>query len=528
MLLFKIKNPGLLSAVLFAIIGFIFTYQTVNKPLSDWGNYYYGSRFLIDGKFTEDIYEPYKFNLMVREEGETDIFLNYTPIPPFTALFYTPMQFTNSVTAKIIFSIISVITFAVSFYRFTSYFKISSFWLILIPVIFIFPVRNNIFFGQTYLLIMAMLMEGFAAYAKDRKFTAGFLWSIAILLKLFPGIILLFLLFKKDYRQLGITIAIIGIISLVTAAITGFGLNIEYFTQIMPRMLNNEINDTYASAYQSMHVLLNKVFIYDKLLNPAGAMNNPLLFKIFGYFFSFTALYVCAVFTLDKEREDILKFSIWLLAGLLITGYGSSYSLLLMLFIVLASVSKFKKNVILLFLVFGLVLAITSVPIHLLAGLNVFMQFPRLYLIIAFFILIIPAFKIKPKLKYIYIVPVFAVIMGYLNKPEFNENSEYVFDKEEALLIYDFSESNGKLKIKFIDQNGRNEKELNKEIKFTDTEKTGIINNQVFYNGKQMTFSNGNKLKPMLADDGSIYYLSDKNRGVGFYTLRKLHAAGSR
>jgi hypothetical protein len=46
--------------------------------------------------------------------------------------------------------------------------------------------------------------------------------------------------------------------------------------------------------------------------------------------------------------------------------------------------------------------------------------------------------------------------------------------------------------------------------------------NQLFYKGKQLTFSRDRKKKPMLATDGSIVYLSDKNRGVGFYTLRKI------
>ena len=35
-----------------------------------------------------------------------------------------------------------------------------------------------------------------------------------------------------------------------------------------------------------------------------------------------------------------------------------------------------------------------------------------------------------------------------------------------------------------------------------------------------ITLSNDNKKKPVFLNDSTILYLSDKNRGVGFYTLR--------
>jgi hypothetical protein len=523
----KLMDPALLTTVLIVIIGSIFTAQMVNKPLSDWGNYYYGSHFLLEGKFNKDVYEPYKFNIMVRQQGETDIFLNYTPIPPFTALFYIPFQFTSSLNSKIIFCVLSILLFAVAVYRFTRFLGVNSYWVLAVPVILIMPLRGNIFFGQTYLLIIAMLMEGYISYQTDKKLLAGLLWGAAILLKLFPGIILLYLLFKKDYKMLGITFAIMAGLSVITAAGTGFGLNIEYFTHIMPRMLNNEINDTYAPSYQSALVLLNKIFVYDKLLNPGGTMNSPVLFKILNTLYSLTVLYICAMFTIKKNDgvnkfHDLLKFSLWILAGLMVTGYGSGYSLLLLIFIAIASVIHFREKKLLLIVILGSIFTISAFPVHWFFKYSLFFQFPRLYLFISFFVLTLIAFKIKHSLKYFYIVPILAVIIGYLNAPPLNNNDEYVFDKEEALLIYDYGELNGKLMIKFIDQNGRNEKELEHHAALNAGSGAEIKNNQLYYKGRQLTFTDDNKLNPQLNNNKEIYYLSDKNRGAGFYTLRKL------
>ena len=44
--------------------------------------------------------------------------------------------------------------------------------------------------------------------------------------------------------------------------------------------------------------------------------------------------------------------------------------------------------------------------------------------------------------------------------------------------------------------------------------------NQIYYDGKQVTFTDDHKLKPTLFDGHKLVYLSDKDRGIGFYTLR--------
>ncbi len=53
-----------------------------------------------------------------------------------------------------------------------------------------------------------------------------------------------------------------------------------------------------------------------------------------------------------------------------------------------------------------------------------------------------------------------------------------------------------------------------------------VRDKQIWYKGKQLTNSPDAKKKPLLIDGVFILYLSDKNRGPGFYTLRKLIPAG--
>jgi hypothetical protein len=54
-----------------------------------------------------------------------------------------------------------------------------------------------------------------------------------------------------------------------------------------------------------------------------------------------------------------------------------------------------------------------------------------------------------------------------------------------------------------------------------------LRDNQIWYNGEQITRSPDRKAKPALADGTDIIYLSDKDRGFEFYTLRKIRPDGS-
>ena len=74
--------------------------------------------------------------------------------------------------------------------------------MLLIPVLFFVPLHNNLLFGQAYLLLFVLLLEGYIAYKKGRVILSSFLWAIAILFKLFPVLIVLFLLLRKKYRNI--------------------------------------------------------------------------------------------------------------------------------------------------------------------------------------------------------------------------------------------------------------------------------------------------------------------------------------
>jgi hypothetical protein len=85
-------------------------------------------------------------------------------------------------------------------------------------------------------------------------------------------------------------------------------------------------------------------------------------------------------------------------------------------------------------------------------------------------------------------------------------------------LIYQFAVEQDRLVYYYWDKEGTHEVVTDSGV-FT-TADIPIIDNQLVYNGKTLTQSKDLKKQAMLVNGSQIVYLSDKNRGVGFYTLR--------
>ncbi len=90
------------------------------------------------------------------------------------------------------------------------------------------------------------------------------------------------------------------------------------------------------------------------------------------------------------------------------------------------------------------------------------------------------------------------------------------------MLIYDYEIRNNELIYTYWMQNGSRKDSIKIDMgKYSQTE-TEIKDEQIYYQHNGITSSPDRKLKPILIDDKYIIYLSDKNRGVGMYTFRKI------
>lgn len=537
------------AASLWLLIGAYQIWKVREAPIGDFANYYYASQALLEGEVQEaQLYEPYSFNLWVNERSPEAVFVNYAPVPPISVLAYLPFaKIDNVYQAKLLFNVVGLVFFVAAFCfsmwergqdkneeemekgSSSQFGKVSldhTFYkvaIILIPLVLWTPLLNNFFQGQSYLFMLGFLWLGYIFWQKNKGFSAALCWAIPISLKIFPAIILLLLLVKRSYRTFGWTSAFVLLLSALPIAGMGYQTILEYYQDILPRLFAGEINDPYTILYQSPRVFIDQLFIFDGHLNDSPLVHLPWLANLLYLLFQWCILGLLIQLIGKKSHPDILAFGASILAGLLLSGYGSNYSMLLLFFptIAILDTDYFRKYW-LGVVAFVLLFLAGNIPIYKLEEWTFLTQFPRMYALLIVFIglyvLERPVFQ--PKI-WLVIGGLLFLKWGWSGTPQEHLEAYYLPDGQYPI-IFDYEPTTDGLLLKHYRGQGPEE-----DLHFTtdhirEDAQLSLRNQQLYYADQQLTSNKGRKKKPMRLNDNEIIYLSDEGRGVGFYTLRKL------
>ncbi len=512
---------------------FVFTFHIVlvivllvlgsHAAIGDWGNYYYGSHAFIGSVDTSYIYDPTTFNNYVDSWHGEKSFLNYTQVPPLSLLIYLPFALFKVGTAKLVFISLTYLLCLFTVTRLFKKLKIDGRWSLLLPLIFFLPFRSNIDSGQSYFLLIALLAGGWLARENKKWIIAAFLFAFAIHLKIFPAIVLLWFLAEKDWKMFGATLCATVIILLSSLSFIDWKTWSYYSAEVLPRLAKGEITNTYATAYQSMLVFLRQLFVPDALHNPAVLVDSSFLFQLGTISWSGIVLCAAFLFSWDKKQSPWMRFSVWIFAGMLISGYGSTYGLLLLMFPAIAIIhhqdlSSKKK-----FALLVLLMLIANIPVNWLLHLSLPFSFLRLMLVVLFFAGFIYFFQ--PKWNKLALVAFLLPLFSLLNAKPKEDESSYLLKKEPSLLITFFSENEAENKILYYYRTADGMKKDSfaypGKIEYAEAVKA-FTPHHISCNGKDFYFPGERITNPLLINGKTLLYLSDKNRGVGFYTIRKM------
>lgn len=506
---------------LLMLCGF-YLFKVIAFPVNDFSNYYFGGKFLAEGHFNSDIYFPYQFNKAILDSGNLGIFASYAPNTPFLALFFLPFSLVSALTAKMVFNCISIGLLLSSIYRLFSFYKINPKWALLIPLLFFVPIKNNLLFGQVYFLLFFLLTEGWLAYEKENWKVMAFFWGLAIVLKVFPILVVAHLLFRRQWKPFFFLVACCCLLIGISLLFTGIDIWLFYLKDVLPKASNGEIATAFVPNYQSVFMFLKELLVFDATDNPEVIFDLPVLFAALIIAFKIGIL-TLGYFVSNKVANSVYAFTYWILAMILLSPYGSTYTFILLLFPFLAlfqtEISNVKKVIfcVILFL-------ICNLPLSFFIENRFPFSYLRLFFLMLLFVLFLIQLRQKINWKIVGVFYVTPIILLLIFKKEEIVKSTMLF-KDGSILIYDYTiQTNnetknyslvshlwdGKEKVLFCKQNIQKFQPLN------------LKNNQVFYHNQQLTFDKSNKLKPMLIDNKFILYLSDYDRGIGFYTLRKI------
>lgn len=521
---YPLPSHALLSTGLFLLLGLLLLRQSRRAPVGDYANYYYASRLWVQGQFDAGVYDPYTFNQAVSRLSMEPAFVNYTPVPPVSVVVYLPFALIEGAgPSKTVFSLLGLLLFCLAYLRLARLLNLDGrWWLLMVPFLCFTPMLNNFHQGQSYFWLLAFLMEGFGQWQKGRKAPAAMLWAAPIALKLFPAILLLFLLVEKDWRSLLLTIVFGTVLSLLPIAFFSPSITLDYFLEIAPRLSRGEINDPFSMLFQSGRALLLKAFVQDQHLNPQPIAHLPRLAFAGQIAYQAAVLATAALLMQAKQANPFSRFALAFLAGLLFTGYSSSYSMLLLLLPLLALPALIGENKARQAAGWLLIALAANMPVYLLREWPLALQFPRLYALLALLALLVWAIQPKARPATLGLIAFLIIGKGLASSPLFPTEGDYYLPDGRYGIIHDYLPDDGGLKIWHFNERGSQTSTFLSRDSIHFLPELRIEAGQVFWKERQLTFSEGQKRCPALLNGRYLVYLSDEGRGVGFYTLRKI------
>ncbi len=188
------KVQKILVILLLVIMGVYLCWMILagflNQGVSDFATYYHATTFAL----AEDWRNPYS---------------NLAPFPPYyypppSILLFAPLTWMDRTIAKTVFSSLSVVVMFLSVWliiklRGESLSDLQKTICYAIPVFF-YPFWFTVDDGQVNAYLLLLITLTYYFYEKNRGVLSGMFLSLAILFKITPALMAVYLLFKKKYK----------------------------------------------------------------------------------------------------------------------------------------------------------------------------------------------------------------------------------------------------------------------------------------------------------------------------------------
>ncbi len=378
--------------VLLLLIAYLFAHTMPRAWMrlnTDFPNYYTSARLVYEGFNTS---REYEWIWLQREKDHRAIegnVIGLVPITPFSTLVMLPLAGLPPLIAKHLWILANFV------------FLIPICWLlrsitglpyrrIALVLAFSFPLHRNLLYGQFYIFLLLLIVAACWSSLRGRDALAGGLLAIAAVCKVFPVLLFILFLRRRNWRAL-ITGAITGLAALdISVAVFGWNLHRTYLEQVLPWTLHGEALPPYALASASISSVLHALFLTEPQWNPHPWHSSPLLYALLQptlQMLVFAPAVLLIRRSIRSPEQILLEWSALLTASLAISTSPASYQFVLMAFptCVLAAIlverRQYGRLGLLLIAYLGIGFPI-SAPAQV-TGLAILLYMPRLMLMLA-------------------------------------------------------------------------------------------------------------------------------------------------
>jgi hypothetical protein len=249
-----------------------------NRPNSDFVNYYLVARLYRQGYPVERVYDWIWLQRQKDHAGINKSLVGFTSTPT-SILLVAPLSSLSPLWAARSWLVISLA------------FLLSTLWILksttqlgwkrvgIVTFLALAPLRQNVSSGQLDSVTLCLLALGFALFVRKCKLLSGMVLAGASAISLYPLLILLFFLIKKQWRAVsGLAFGMAGSVVLLIHCL-GADACLYYWRHVLPWVVRGEMINPY-NVGDSLTILLRRIFIGEQELNPAPVAHLPNVFAL--------------------------------------------------------------------------------------------------------------------------------------------------------------------------------------------------------------------------------------------------------
>jgi hypothetical protein len=279
----------------------------VSRVDTDFPNYLTAARIVADGGPAARLYDDAWFQEQMRHYGIGDPKRGkFAPFPPPTALLLVPLARLQPLNALRVMTGVSLACLLCSIILLSRTLG----WSLAAAAAFVllagYAVFNSLRFGQPYILVSASCLLGYFAYRKGSPRLAGLCFGLFAPIKYFPAVILIYFLFRREWKVVLGGAAATAAVVLVSVAVLGWPVHREFLASVLGNHLlaNLSMQDPFTASFQSFDTLFRRLFVFDPAENPHPWLALPWLQGI-AVTLTKSAILAVAILALVKlARED--------------------------------------------------------------------------------------------------------------------------------------------------------------------------------------------------------------------------------
>lgn len=494
--------------------------------IHDFGNSYFPAFMIHQGIAPESIiFDIYDFNQYVWNLGHKDVLLDFYYNSPFnTTAFYLLAYIKDAHLAKAVFNSINIIVLLWSVIKLIQVYKPRHLWgIALVPALFYIPIKNGILFGQSYLLILSLVVFGFYQIQKQRSIAGTTALGFAALLKFFPVFYGIPILFYRKWKTVWIGIVVTFIWIVIGIFHSGVSLWDFFFLEVLPDGIRNGTVMDFRINSQSFDVFLKRLFVADVYYNPDAILDAPAAYRLLIWIVKSFVLGVTLHCSWKKRNHLFCLLSIWVVALFLLQSKTSSYAQILWLIpafhVYTSSLSKQFKIAF-----FIILFLVCNAPIITIGDIPLFFKFSRLWLSVGLAFIFYRSLEMRFDWRYAGLALILLLpLNSKLFLGEDIDTATYVLKEKKHFMIYDYDVVDGKLQYGALGRNGDEQVLTSIPISDFDQSRVTLLENQIYLDGRQLTTTNELKKKPVVVNSCEVYYLGDKMSRRGAFTLKKIN-----